>query len=388
MMTNILAMLHTTAAYQTAALQLMVGQANFAAKQLDLKEPLPIVIPADTNKWEVAPPPMGIGGYLSCSNYSFEFSNGQLRSIRKQDWLRKNSPPVQNVLDLGGRPSLLDTNSAYQLATQRLASISVDISSLVRTSPPVIFQVIVRKRDARGSPLPGDGNIVITPLFMIGWGEDPINSRLRARPKALSRSSRPRPPAPMTPVYMEILGTTREIIELDVRDESLFKSAPLQLTNAVELLGPLPRKSHYIEGMVGGKDAYKTVALPDKVEAWLLNGEGAGENIDPLANRTGAVELKTADAKQFSDTLLNFDSYAWETAKLCSPNFGVRLRFTRGDDTVEFLLCYECKILEVSHNGNPQAQEMNFDYAQIALIKAIQSVFPEDNAIKKLSNEN
>jgi len=388
MMTNILAMLHTTAAYQTAALQLMVGQANFAAKQLDLKEPLPIVIPADTNKWEVAPPPMGIGGYLSCSNYSFEFSNGQLRSIRKQDWLRKISPPVQNVLDLGEQPSLLDTNSAYQLATQRLASISVDISSLVRTSPPAIFQVIGRKRDALGRPLPGDGNIAITPLFMIGWGEDPINSRLRARLKTLNRPLHPRPPSRMSPVYMEILGTTREIIELDVCDESLFKSAPLQLTNAAELLGPLPPKSHFIEGMVGGKDAYKTVALPDEVEAWLLNGRGAGENIDPLANRTGAVELKTVDAKQFSDALLNFDSYSWGTAKMCSPEFGVRLRFTRGGDTVEFLLCYECKILEVSHNGKIQTQEMNFDYAEAALVKAIQSVFPDDNAIKKLNNEN
>jgi hypothetical protein len=140
--------------------------------------------------------------------------------------------------------------------------------------------------------------------------------------------------------------------------------------------------------MVGGKDAYKTVALPDEVEAWLLNGRGAGENIDPLANRTGAVELKTVDAKQFSDALLNFDSYSWGTAKMCSPEFGVRLRFTRGGDTVEFLLCYECKILEVSHNGKIQTQEMNFDYAEAALVKAIQSVFPDDNAIKKLNNEN
>ena len=379
-------MLHTTVAYQTAALQLMVGQANFVAKQLDLKEPLPIVIPADTNNWEVEPLPMGIGGYLSCSNYSFEFSKGQLRSIRKRDWLKKISPPVQNVLDLGDRSSLLDTNSVYQLATQWLASISVDISSLVQTSPPAIFQVIGRKRDARGRLLPGDENIVTAPLFMIAWGEDPVNSILHERFKSLNRPLHP--PSRMSPVYMEILGTTREIIELDIHDESLFKSAPLQLANAAELLGPLPSKQHFVEEMLGGKEAYKTVALPDKVEAWLLNGRDAGEGVDPLANRTGAVKLKTLDAKQFSDALLDFDSYAWGVAKNCLPDFGVRLRFTRDDDTVEFLLCYECKILEVAHNGKIQTQEMNFDYAQVALVKAIQSVFPNDNAIKKLNNEN
>ena len=37
MMTNVMAMLHTTAAYQAAALQLMVGEANFDAKHFDLK---------------------------------------------------------------------------------------------------------------------------------------------------------------------------------------------------------------------------------------------------------------------------------------------------------------------------------------------------------------
>ena len=71
-----MAFLHTTTAYQTAALQLMVGEANFTAKQLDLKEPLPIVIPADTNKWEVMPPPMGVGGMILTSNFDFEFGGG------------------------------------------------------------------------------------------------------------------------------------------------------------------------------------------------------------------------------------------------------------------------------------------------------------------------
>ncbi len=92
-MTNVIAFLHTTTAYQTAALQLMVGEANFAARQLDLKESLPIVVPADTNNWEVEPPPMGLGGDITTSNYFFEFHEGRLKTIRKNDWIKKDFPP-------------------------------------------------------------------------------------------------------------------------------------------------------------------------------------------------------------------------------------------------------------------------------------------------------
>ena len=74
---------------------------------------------------------------------------------------------------------------------------------------------------------------------------------------------------------------------------------------------------------------------------------------------------------------------------MCIPDYGVRLRFTRNNDIVEFLLCYECNILEVSHDGQLQTQEMSFDSVHGALVKAIQSVFPNDEAIKNLkTNEN
>ncbi len=51
MMTNVIAYLHTTFAYQSAVMQLAVGQANFDAQVLHLRETLPIVVPANTNVW-------------------------------------------------------------------------------------------------------------------------------------------------------------------------------------------------------------------------------------------------------------------------------------------------------------------------------------------------
>ena len=82
MMTNVIAYLHTTFAYQSAAMHLMVGQANFDAQQLHLKEPLPIVVSANTNDWRVAMPPDGVTGLLVTSNYFYKFSAGRLVSIQ------------------------------------------------------------------------------------------------------------------------------------------------------------------------------------------------------------------------------------------------------------------------------------------------------------------
>jgi hypothetical protein len=384
MMTNIIAFLHTTAAYQTAALQLMVGQANFAAQQLDLKEPLPIVISADTNKSEVMPPPMGIGGMILTSNYNFEFNKGYLVSVGKMKWLEKVSPPITNTLELANQPSFLDTNGAYQLATQWLAKISVDVPKLERKYPPQIFQISARRRDEDGKILPGISNNIAIPLFIIGWG-DPMKQFPRTN--YLGEALSPRPPSAMSSVRMEVLGTTKELLSLHIRDTNFFARPPLQLTDAVELLGPLPPPRHFVEELFGGKDAYETVANPDKVEAWLLNTyEDQHDNGLP-PERVGPKKLSsgffgTGTDKTFSDILLDFDSYAWTEMKLCSPDFGLRLRYTRGKDIVEFQLCYDCDILEVSHNGH--VQQENFDFVHDKLVKAVQGAFPWDEKIRKL----
>ncbi|HEY4415824.1 MAG TPA: hypothetical protein VGO57_09045 [Verrucomicrobiae bacterium] len=384
MITNIVAMLHTTAAYQAAALQLMVSQANFAAKQLQLNEPLPITVPADTNKWEVNPPPEGVGGAIFAANYSFEFSQGRLCSIQKLDWFKKISPPVENVLELASRPSLLDTNSACQLARQWLTSLSVNLAGLEKTSPPDIFQLIGRGRDPKGQRIIGANNILVVPLFMMGWGEDPANAMLRKRVQASGRPMPHRPPSKYSPVYVEILGTTKELLELDVRDGALFTSPALVLTNAAELLGPLPPPKHFVENLVGGKMAYEIVTHPDTVEAWLLTPDFDEQgNSIPKVRRTSVIKLSPAAVKTFSDVLADFNSYGWGYLKRCSPDYGVHLRFTGKGNTVDFDLCYQCKILEVKYNG--ETQQANFDPSYSAMAKAIQSVFPTDEALKKLN---
>ncbi|HXB60488.1 MAG TPA: hypothetical protein VNU95_13015, partial [Candidatus Acidoferrales bacterium] len=199
----------------------------------------------------------------------------------------------------------------------------------------------------------------------------------------------------MNPVFLRIYGPTKELIGFGLRQDLVgslsFKSQPLQVTNAGELLGPLPAPRHFVEELMGGKEAYETVAVPDKVEAWLLNTYEDQHDYGMPAERAGPRKLvkgffETKPDQTFSSILLDFNSYAWTEVKLCSPDYGLRLRFTRGRDVVEFKLCYECDILEISHNDH--VQQENFDFAHNELVKAAQNVFPWDSAMRKLELNN
>jgi hypothetical protein len=385
MLTNtlqVLQMLHTTAAYQTAVLQLMANEANFTAKQLGLRETVPPPAAMDTNRCYVDAPPDGIGGSVSSANYDFDFHDGRLQSIRKTKWLQKSSAHG-DILALANEPSLLDTNAVHEFATNKLAAISVDVDALEKKFEPVIFQVPARRRDASGEPLPNVSDNIAVPLFLIGWGEGPADSIIRERFAQLGRPMpRHRAPNNLSPVFMEILGSTKEVVELNVRDASFLKRPPLQLPNAAELLGPLPPPRHFVEQLIGGPEAYQTVESPDKVQAWLLTSRYENDALKENKDRTAAMQLKTVEAKTISDTLLNFDTYIWQGEKSCMIDYGARLRFTRGNDSVEVRLCFQCNILEFSHNGSDNLRD--FDPGRNPLVKALQSAFPNDKIVKDL----
>ena len=365
MMTNIIAYLHTTLAYQSAALQLMVGQANFDAQQLHMAEPLPVVAPASTNDWIVAMPPAGVTGRLSTSNYIYQFQQGKLLAITQRPRPRgvaANSAETQ--------PSLIDANGAYQLAAQFLAGISVDVPALESKYPHRVTQLGFRPPSVRNRAIATNSvksPVLQSPIFRVSWGA--MRSPQSAATGLALQAS------------VEILGSTKQCIGLHIHNPELLRNPPLQVTNVAALLGTPPPPRHFVEEFLGGPAAYAAVAQPDTVTAWLLTS--APDDPDSKTNRTPPVAVNAATASLFSKTLTDFNSYSWLDEKSCAPDYDVRLRFSKGAETVEFLLCFECDSLQVTHNGEPVQKD--FDPAHAALVRAIQAVFPADNAIKNLS---
>jgi hypothetical protein len=369
--TNIIAYLYTTAAYNSAALQLMVGHANLAAEKINLPGPLPIIVSATTNNYEILSPAHGLSGSFNWSNFYFVFTRGHLTSIGQHDWVHKISPPLKDEDDSTNRISLIDTNGAYQLATQWLADLSVDVPAFEKKFPPHIAQSTIYVRTTNQLGKVKVAHVPI-PVFEIGWG------------------NRPTLFLGMNPVFVKIYGPAKSLINFGIRggmhDQIPFSSPPLQVTNAAELIGSLPPPDHYVKQLFGGGAAYETVKSPDYVQAWLLNTDPDTYEDGKPTIRVGPKKLEFEHAEAFSNILLNFDSYAWTEMKMCSPEFGLGLRFVRGNDQVEFLFCFDCDILEVTHNG--QKKQENFDFAHNELVWAAQDAFPWDNALGKLETSN
>ena len=312
---------------------------------------------------EVMPPPMGVTGSILTSNYWFYFNRGHLARFAERYQVdgSTNQPTLDELTRI---PSLVDTNGAHQLATQWLAALSIDVTKLESKYPFHVWQVQVRDKSAPE----GERRFLPTPVFRFGWGDSP-NQR----------------PHSCDPVYLELRGDEKRLRGLHINDQSFFTSPPMVLTNSSELLGPLPSPRHFVEELVGGKDAYETIFHPERVEAWLLTSF-ADEDSRENKPRTKAIQLSPAQVKSFYDPLLGFDSYQWTATKMCLPDFGLKLCFTRGKKTVEFRLCYECDILEVTFGGKTKSE--NFDFAHNRLVKAIQSIFPKDKKVQAIEKSD
>ena len=124
----------TTPAYRKEALRLVIEEANRVAQELNLSENLPIT---ESNLVEVfiSPPSMvrlGFGN-ITTSNYTYYATVGD-----KFSYLEKHFPDVMNkdYAELKAQylwpMSRMDTNSAYQLATQWLAAASMDVPAIIR----------------------------------------------------------------------------------------------------------------------------------------------------------------------------------------------------------------------------------------------------------------
>ncbi len=154
----------TTLAYEDAAFKLVLNEANVVARELRLPEKLPIT-PSDVvekyiDSYGMARLTRAVGN-ISTSNYTYYVSVDNkfsyLESANQQadrlKWYREYSWPI----------SRLDTNAAYQLATQWLTAVSMDVGALNRDCTLHIRPVFVS----------GNGTTErFLPLYWVYWTKE------------------------------------------------------------------------------------------------------------------------------------------------------------------------------------------------------------------------
>ena len=138
-----------------AAARQMLLEANYFAQQLKLPESLPIT--AANATINVNPPRLAGIGSLATKEFFYSFpghdhqpitnsfgaawflERGKLAYVMRKKpfakWDEGNSDDMSALFrKLAAMPSLLDTNTAYQLATQWLAAVSVDVGELEKNT--------------------------------------------------------------------------------------------------------------------------------------------------------------------------------------------------------------------------------------------------------------
>ena len=203
----------TTAAYRREALKQFLTEANSVASQLGLPENLPIM---ETNLIHAFISPFGYAymnghtGNITTSNYWYGFERGsKFNELTRADYenlgkwyVRKYSIPA----------NLVDTNAAFQLATQWLANISVDVAGLDRDclAKSEISPEWIHFRKKAG----------ITPIYVVSW---------MAKQRSIFH--------PGYIASVELFLPTKTLMALRITDEKYLLRKPLVRQN-LELLFP------------------------------------------------------------------------------------------------------------------------------------------------------
>jgi hypothetical protein len=161
----------------------------------------------------------GTMGTIETTNFEFFFRQGKLLEVMR--FSEHEVEYLAHDLDkLVGKPSLIDTNGAYQLATQWLASVNVDVAALEKQFPHSVNQLRYLPHGAT--------NAVLLPIYFVGLGTNNVQ-HLGNMPVTYN-------PA----VEVEILGTTKELQDLSIArnsDDAPYDHRPLLLiTNALDLI--------------------------------------------------------------------------------------------------------------------------------------------------------
>ena len=134
----------------------------------------------------------------------------------------------------------------------------------------------------------------------------------------------------------------------------------------------------------GRPQAIDTVKNASSVKASRLRSPSDHhESLADYATIGDPVDVSEMAASRLRDLLLDRTAYEWDSAKGCIPDYGVRIQFQHEGDEMDVLLCFECDVLAVYHNGQDAGGE-DFDDIKSQLAAVVKELFPDDAAIQAL----
>lgn len=214
-------------AYKYVAMAVMLAEINYCASRLHLPMDLPvkesdiriamIPNPRVRSNLQHRPTEYGFAGRIDTQNYTFSFpagifshpSPGKLRYITRMDTgsqvysttkTQGDLPTHEFLPQLVGIHTTIDTNGAYQIATNWLMAVDVDVQRLEKEQP-----LTVKRLSWSYTPLP---------IFEVSWGGKPA-------------------------VSIWIAGDTKDLLHLRQEDDS-YSRRPFVLIKEMDKLLAIP----------------------------------------------------------------------------------------------------------------------------------------------------
>jgi len=203
-------------AYKYVALLLMLGEVNFFASKTGLNSGRPFAEAEVREGSHVGPPKTNdFSGSILTDKYFFGFGWGHLANFHRNDFRSDSDATVRERNSrLSKLSSLIDTNGAYQLATNWLGEMGVDLAALHTKYKLNILQWRSRPEQFGEAP-------VMLPVYQVEWRGSPFPTKKERQ---------------MAVVTVTVLGTTKELVEYHLLDDSLFLRPRLKVPNPEKLL--------------------------------------------------------------------------------------------------------------------------------------------------------
>jgi len=158
----------------------------------------------------------------------------------------------------------------------------------------------------------------------------------------------------------------------------------LSVSESSGSLDSLFGSSGSLDSVFGSSQSIDTVKHATSVKAFRLRSPNRHHQLlSDYQTTAGPIGVSAAVASDLRGALLDTSSYLWNIGKLCEPDYGVRIQFQHNTDKVDVLLCFQCDVLGVYHNGKAVARK-DFDPARPQLVLIVKELFPDDEAIQSL----
>jgi len=100
----------------------------------------------------------------------------------------------------------------------------------------------------------------------------------------------------------------------------------------------------------------------------------------------GPIQMSGEWGKRFDNVMLDLVDQSGNEAYACVVNPGVKITIAGGEQTIRFLICFECRVILVLDSNGNKVKELSFASRHAELGELVIEAFPADTKLADVIN--